>query len=83
VLSLVAVGTAIGGFGGPAAAAGLPPTLEGVSETFEPIDPNATPEPEASEPPIEPSAGDPSETLPGGPSLEPSVGPSFEPVPTG
>jgi formate hydrogenlyase subunit 3/multisubunit Na+/H+ antiporter MnhD subunit len=87
VLSLVAVGTAIGGFGGPAAAAGLPPTLEGVSETFEPIDPNATPEPQASEPPIEPSAGDPSDTLPDGPSaapsLEPSVGPSFEPVPTG
>ena len=45
VLALVAVGTAIGGFGGPAAAAGLPPSLEVVAESFQPIDPNATPEP--------------------------------------
>ncbi len=52
VLALVAVGTAIGGFGGPAAAAGLPPSLEVVAESFQPIDPNATPEPLPSDEPL-------------------------------
>lgn len=50
LIALLAVGTAVGGFGAPAAAAGLPPSLENVTETFQPIDPDATPEPEAPEP---------------------------------
>jgi NADH:ubiquinone oxidoreductase subunit 2 (subunit N) len=82
LIAVVAVGTAVGSFGGPAAAAGLPPRLENVTESFEPIDPDATPEPEASEPPA-------SEPLPStpvgdvdGPSIDPSGGPSLEPAPT-
>ena len=59
VLALVAMGTAIGGFGGPAAAAGLPPSLERITESFAPDDPGATPvatpEPTA-EPSSEPTA---------------------------
>jgi hypothetical protein len=78
LIALVAVVTAVGGFGGPAAAAGQPPSLENVSESFQPIDPDATPEPEASEPL-------PSELLPSAPnepSFEPSGGPSLEPTPS-
>lgn len=72
VLALVAVGTAMGGFGGPAAAAGLPPRLEGITESFAPIDPNATPEPVPTD---EPAASEPA-------GETPADAPSLQPVPT-
>lgn len=65
VLALVAMGTAMGGFGGPAAAAGLPPSLEGITESFAPDGPGPTPEPSQ-----QPSQG---------PSLEPSPETTAEP----
>jgi formate hydrogenlyase subunit 3/multisubunit Na+/H+ antiporter MnhD subunit len=69
VASLVAVlafTVAAGGLGGPAAAGGLPPSLEGPTESFVP----------APEPSLE--ASFPIESEPPGES----VGPSFQPIPT-
>jgi NADH:ubiquinone oxidoreductase subunit 5 (subunit L)/multisubunit Na+/H+ antiporter MnhA subunit len=73
VLAVLALAVSAGSFGVRDAAAGLPPTIEGVQESFvpggpeEPADTDA-PEVPASSPPVE-----------GEPSAEPSVAPSVEP----
>ena len=67
LVAVLALTVAAGGLGGPAAARGLPPSLEGPSESFVP-EPGPTFE-----------ASFPTETgLPG----QGSGGPSFQPVPT-
>ncbi len=67
LVAVLALTVAAGGLGGPAAAAGLPPSFEGPGESF-------VPEPSAS-----PGESFPAES--GAPG-EGSGGPSFQPVPT-
>ncbi len=59
ILALMALGTAMGGFGGPAAAAGLPPSLE-VIESFEPGVPGVTPGPDETDAPAPSESDEPS-----------------------
>lgn len=73
LLAVLALAVAAGSFGAPQAAAGLPPTIEGAVESFEP---GATEGPGDTDAP-EPS-GDPAPT-PG--ASDGAGGPSFEPVP--
>ena len=59
VLAVLAIGVSAGLFGGPEASAGLPPTLEGAVESFEPLpggepEPTLEPDPEGSGPSFEP-----------------------------
>jgi hypothetical protein len=85
-MGALALAMAGGAFGVIESAAGLPPTVQDVSESFEPGEPSGSEGPASSagpetSPAVEPSAE---------PSVEPSVGtespdasaPSFEPVPT-
>ncbi|MFP5343580.1 MAG: proton-conducting transporter membrane subunit [Candidatus Limnocylindria bacterium] len=74
LLAVIALVLALGGLGGPAAAAGQPPSLEGATESF---DPNQPPEPPASGDPGEPTVQPTVQ-----PTLVPTDGPSFEPIPT-
>jgi len=79
VLAILALFVSAGAFGGPQAAAGLPPV---VGESVESFGPGESEAPAASDAPtVEPSPGGASTT----PSLEPpglSPEPSFEPLPT-
>ena len=79
VLAILALFVSAGAFGGPQAAAGLPPV---VGESVESFGPGESEAPAASDAPtLEPSPGAASTT----PSLEPpglSPEPSFEPLPT-
>jgi NADH:ubiquinone oxidoreductase subunit 2 (subunit N) len=79
VLAMLALFVSAGAFGGPQAAAGLPPV---VGESVESFGPGESEAPAASDAPtVEPSPGAASTT----PSLEPpglSPEPSFEPLPT-
>ena len=79
VLAILALFVSAGAFGGPQAAAGLPPV---VGESVESFGPGESEAPAASDAPtVEPSPGAASTT----PSLEPpglSPEPSFEPLPT-
>ncbi len=66
VLALLAVAVSIGGFGGPEAAAGLPPTLDGAIESFTP------------DGPVAPDGIDPETGLPSSPDGNPD---GIEPTP--
>lgn len=70
ILAVVALGASIGGFGGPDAAAGLAPSLQGATESFAPGDPASSPDPVPGDGPV--GTTEPVITEP----------PSFEPVPT-
>ncbi|MEO5884526.1 MAG: proton-conducting transporter membrane subunit [Candidatus Limnocylindrales bacterium] len=85
LLAVVALAVSAGMFGGPAAAAGLPPTIERAVESLEPDQPESpleTPGPSLEPEPsveLEPSLeGDPGASEPG----PEGSGPSFAPVPT-
>jgi hypothetical protein len=79
VLAVIALGVSVGSFGGPQAAAGFPPTIQGARESFQPGSPDGPTGPGGSlEPEPEP---EPSDTTPP-PEVSGTPGPSFEPVPT-
>jgi hypothetical protein len=80
VLAILALFVSAGAFGGPQAAAGLPPVVGGNSESFTPGE--SGPPAESDTPTVEPSAGaeSPAPSSAEPPGLSPE--PSFEPPPT-
>ena len=80
VLAILALFVSAGAFGGPQAAAGLPPVVGGSSESFTPGESGAPAESDT--PTVEPSAGaeSPAPSSAEPPGLSPE--PSFEPPPT-
>jgi hypothetical protein len=81
LLAVLALVVSAGAFGGPQAAAGLPPVVGESSESFTPgQSTEPEPSPGASAEPSTSAGSSPGSS--GAPEPSPSIEPSFEPVPT-